>query len=128
MKTGLAIKINKTNNYNEANLEKYQWVIGKLIYLVCKTKLNTAFIIKKLNKYNINSWKCYFWVAKQVVHYLKKTIYLELVYKQCLDKNFLILPILYNFIRYSDNHFARDLKNQKSVIEYRFFIIRAVRL
>lgn len=53
-------------------------------------------------------------------------IHLELIYKQHLNRCFLILPILYNFIRYGDNNLAKDLKDRKSVMEYYFFLNKAI--
>lgn len=54
-----AIKITKSDGYNKINLEEYQWLIGKLIYLVYKTKINIAFIIRQLSKHNDNPKKGY---------------------------------------------------------------------
>ena len=49
-------------------------------------------------------------------------MYLEYVYKQRLDKSFLILSVPYDFIRYGNNNFARDPEDRKSVIRYCFFL------
>lgn len=54
MKASSAIKINKPNNYNEANLGEYQRLISKLMYLAWGTKSDIAFAIKKLSKHNAN--------------------------------------------------------------------------
>lgn len=54
IKAGLGIEINKSNDYDKANFGMYQWLIGKLIYLACKTWLDIAFVIRKLSKYNVD--------------------------------------------------------------------------
>lgn len=57
MKNGLLIKINKLDNYNKANLEDYQKLIRKFIFLAYKINFNIAFVIKNPNKYNADSKK-----------------------------------------------------------------------
>lgn len=81
IKFGLFIKINKPNNYNKANLEDYQRLIGKLTYLLYRTRPNIAFVIKRLSKYNANPKNDYLQVAKKVIFYLKSTIYLKPICK-----------------------------------------------
>lgn len=46
---------------------------------------------------------------------------MELVYKQCLDRNSPISLARYGLIRYGDNNFAKDPEDQKLVIGYCFF-------
>lgn len=60
IKVGLAIKINKPNNYNKANLKEYQLLIGKPIYLAYGIRLDIAFIVGKLSKHNVDLQKMTF--------------------------------------------------------------------
>lgn len=59
IKTGLAIEIEDPKNYNETDLQEYQSLIGKLIYLAYGTRPDIAFIIEQLSKYNDNLPKSY---------------------------------------------------------------------
>lgn len=121
MKGRLTIKMNKPDNYDEVDLTIYQQLIGKFIYLACKTKLNVAFVVRKLGKYNINPCKKLFRTAQQVLCYLKKTIYLELVYIQYPYKSLPTSPTPYKLVRYKNSNFVGDPKGRKSVIKYYFF-------
>lgn len=54
MKTDSTIEMTKLKNYKKANLYIYQWLIGKLMYLVCGMKPNISFVIRQLSRYNAN--------------------------------------------------------------------------
>ena len=60
--------MNKLNDYEKANLRAYQWLIGKLMYLIYGTRPKIAFAIEKLSKYNADPWKSHFQATKRVVY------------------------------------------------------------
>ena len=37
--------MNNANNYNETNIKVYQYIIEKLIYLLCSIRSNIVFIM-----------------------------------------------------------------------------------
>lgn len=79
IKAGLTIEMNKPDDYNKTNLAMYQQLIGKLIYLACRTRPDIAFAGGRLGNHNADPRKKYFRAAKQVICYFKGTMYLELV-------------------------------------------------
>lgn len=44
MKAGSVIERNKADDYDKTDLKSYQHLIGKLMYLSCDTKLDSAFV------------------------------------------------------------------------------------
>lgn len=69
-------------------------------------------------------------MAKKIVHYLIDIIYLKLVYeawaKDKRDTKILLIPFLFQLIRYKNSNYARDPKNRKLVLQYYYFINRAI--
>lgn len=126
MKTGSAIEMNEPDDYEKADLETYQRLIGKLMYLEYRTRPDIVFIVERLSKYKTDPRKSHLRAAKQVVRYHKGTMHLELVYGQCLDRSSPISPAPYGLIRYGNSNFAGDLKNRKLVMRYCFFLNGAV--
>lgn len=45
MKAGLVIDILNANYYKKTKFLEFQWMISKLMYLVCGTKLHIAFVV-----------------------------------------------------------------------------------
>ena len=126
MKAGLSIQMSDLKVYKKTNLHMYQSLIEKLIYFLCNTRPDILFVIRQLNKYNTNLKKGHLLVAKRVIRYLKENIKMRLIFGQ---KSVEELPrdlFSYRLIGYVDNNFARDLKDQKSVISFYFFLNRAV--
>lgn len=105
------------NNYEKADLKTYQHLMGKLIYLLCETRLEIAFAIRQLNKRNINPKIGYLKVKKRVIQYLKGTMHLRIMYGANKVK-----ILLYGLVRYGNSNYAKEPKNSKSVMRYCFFI------
>lgn len=57
MKASLSIEINELDVYNKVDLEDYQKLIEKLIYLIYRIRFKIAFIVKKLSKYHVDPSK-----------------------------------------------------------------------
>lgn len=106
LKIGVATDMLNTNDYEKTKFHKYQWLIGKLIYLVYKTKPDIAFAIGQLSKHNANSRKNHLNIVKRVVLYLKSIILLSL-----MDEQIVIDPAPYGLIGYINSNFARDSAN-----------------
>lgn len=81
MKASLSIEINELNVYNKVDLEDYQKLIEKLIYLTYKIRFKIAFIVRKLSKYYTDPKKNYLSVTKRVIRYFNSIIYQKLMYK-----------------------------------------------
>lgn len=47
MKEDCFIEMSKLGNYDKSNLKSYQQLIGKLIYLLCRTKTDIAFAVSQ---------------------------------------------------------------------------------
>lgn len=120
MKSGLAIKIFKSKNYDKTDFNKYQYLIGKLIYLAYETRLDIVFIQTQLNKHNADPIKDYLRVARRIVRYLKETMQMELIYRRenLLSKN----PPLFSLKKYIDNNIVYNPGDNKLVISYCFFL------
>lgn len=52
IKTCSTIEMLDLNDYDKTNLYKYQCLIGKLMYLLCETKPNIAFVVSQLSRHN----------------------------------------------------------------------------
>lgn len=126
MNPRLIIKITDLKVYKKTKLQEYQQLIDKFIYLANKIRSNITFIIRQLNKYITNSRKSHLRVTKRVVEYLKRIIYMNLLFgkklNNCLSKNLLS----YNLIGYIENNFTKNLKNRKLIMKYYFFLNRTV--
>lgn len=81
IKVGYFIEMSKPGDYEEVDIKSYQRLIGKLMYLLCSTRLDIAFAVNQLSKYNSDPRADHIKAAKKVVRYLKKMMYLRLVYE-----------------------------------------------
>lgn len=82
IKAGLSIEIFEPGNYNKTNFHIYQQLIKKLIYLVCRIKLEIVFIVRQLSMYNVDLKKKHLRVAKRIVRYLKRIMQMGLIFRQ----------------------------------------------
>lgn len=57
MKASSFIEMNELDNYDKVDLENYQRLIEKLIYLLCQMILDIAFVVRKPSKHNANPGK-----------------------------------------------------------------------
>lgn len=123
IKAGSSIDIREPNAYKETDLQEYQQLIKKLIYLTYSIRLDIAFNIGQFSKHIINSRKRYLQSAKKVVRYLKRIIEMGLIFGQEINSKSLAL---YRLIEYGDSNFAREPEDKKSVMGYYFFLNRAI--
>ena len=69
-------------------------------------------------------------IAKKVIYYLKRIMYLGLIYGDHFkDKKKTLTPItssLFGLIGYGDSSYTRDFENKKSIMRYYYFINRAI--
>lgn len=119
MKAGSVIEMLDPEDYNKIDLHKYQCLIGKLMYLVCKIRPNIAFAVGQLSKYNIDPRKGHLRAAKKIVKYLKATMQMRLIYgrESSSPKD----PLLFGMKGFADSNFAGDLEDRKLVMDYCFF-------
>lgn len=75
------IKILKLGNYKKINIKLYQYLVKKLIYLLCKIRYDIVFTMSQFNKHNLNPRTCYIKITKNIVKYLKEIMYLRLIYR-----------------------------------------------
>lgn len=95
-------------NYKEVNLQTYQCLIKKLIYLVCGTRPDIAFVVEQLSRHNANLRKNHYYIAKKVVRYLKKIIEMGLTFGQESTKWPPRDSSFYGLVNYVDSNFAKD--------------------
>lgn len=126
MKAGFAIDMTKADDNKEEDLHMYQCFIGKLIYLAYGIRPNIAFVVGQLGKHNADPQRGHLYVAKRVMQYLKGTINLGLVYEWHSTGKSPINSPLYGIIDYANSNFADNPKDRKLVMEYCFFINKAV--
>lgn len=101
-----------------------------MIYLSYNTRSDIGFTIDQLSKHNTNLYIRYIKVAKRIICYIKDKIHLRLIYSSHLKNKrntweFNAL-FLFRLISYKDNNYAKDLENKKSVMEYDYFINKAI--
>ena len=130
MKAGCFIDMEKLEDYEEAEIKPYQWLIGKLIYFSCGSRPYIFFTVRQLSKQNADLQIDHMKVAKKVICYLKGIMHLGLIYgghfKDVRKTKVSIIPFPFSLIRYGDCSYAGDLKDKKFVIKYCYFIYRAI--
>lgn len=73
MKVGSSIKMTDPEDYDKTNHHTYQKFVGKLMYLLCGTIPDIAFVVGQLSRHNTDLRKRYLQAIKRVVRYLKGT-------------------------------------------------------
>lgn len=126
MKTGSSIKMSDPKVHKKPNLYTYPRLVRKLIYLSYSIRPDILFLIGQLSKYNANLRKRHLQAAKKGVRYLKIIIKIEQIFDQKLEKQFPKDPSPYGLVSYINNNFFRNPKDQKLVMDYYFFLNRAV--
>lgn len=81
IKAGLFIKMIDLEDHKKVDLHKYYRLIGKLMYLSCRTKSNITFVVGQLSRHNTDSKKRHLRTAKRVVRYLKETANMGLIFQ-----------------------------------------------
>lgn len=79
MKAESIIEMNNANNYKKTDIEAYQRLIGKLMYLSCGTRPDISFVIGQLGRRNADPRVGHLKAAKQVIRYLKGTMHLGII-------------------------------------------------
>lgn len=124
MKACSAIEMLDPDDYDKTNLHEYQRLIGKLMYLSCRTRPDIAFAVGQLSRHNADPRKGHLRAAKRVVRYLKGTMQMGLIFgrESCLPKD----PPPYDLKGYANSNFAGDPEDPKSVMGHCFFLNDAV--
>lgn len=125
MKAGCFIEISELGDYNKFCIKTYQYLIEKLMYLSCGTRLDIAFAVGQLSKHNSDPKACHMKAAKKVVRYLKETMHLRLVYESSQSK-VPALSSVFNLIGYGDSSYTGDGKDKKLVMGYCYVLNGAV--
>ena len=79
MKAGSSFTFNQVENHFPIDLIAYQRLIRKLMYLVCRTRPDIAFIIRQLSSYNSDLRISHICITKQTLQYLKETSTLGII-------------------------------------------------
>ena len=98
IKAGSAIEMNDPEDYEETELQEYQHLIGKLIYLACGTRPDIAFVVGQLGRQNADPKKSHLQAAKRVVRYLKGTIPMGLIFGKKVNSHLPRDPPLYDLV------------------------------
>lgn len=128
IKTSCFIEILESGNYKKVDIKPCQYLIKKLMYLFYNIGPNITFAIGQLKKYNFDLKIGHMKVTKKVVKYLKGTIHLKLVYKlqSQSQSDALIVPFLFNLIRYKNRSYVSNFEDKKFVIRYYYFLNKAI--
>ena len=95
------------------------------MYLVCGIKPDILFVVGQLSRYNSNPQIIYIYTVKLVLQYLKRTMSLGLIYGR--DVAHLIESYKpHGIVGYVNSNYTSNLKDQKLIISYYFFMNRAV--
>lgn len=117
MNASSTIPMNQAGDDVRVDLTSYQRLVGKLIYLVCGTRPNIAFVVGQLSRHNSDPRSGHLRVAKQVLRYLKETITLGIVWGNDLADHLGKYPPQ-GIVGYANSNFARDPEDRKSVTGY----------
>lgn len=109
MKAGSTFALDQVGDHLQANLVAYQRLIGKLMYLACRTQPDIAFVVGQLSWHNSDLPAGQLRIAKQVLRYLKGTIILGIIW----GNN-------------PAGHRQKDVEDRKSITRYCFFLGGAI--
>lgn len=121
MKVSSSIEMLEPKNYEKADLCIYQRLVRKLIYLLCGTRPDIAFVVGQLSRHNADPRNGHLQAAKREVKELKGTVEMRLTFGQERKRS----PkdsLLYRLIDFANSNFVGDPEDQKSVIDYYFFL------
>lgn len=115
-KAGSTIDMGEPDDYEEADLTLYQRLIGKLMYLSCRSHPDIGFAVGQLSRHNADPRVGHVRAAKRVVQYPKGTMHLGLTYDQrvigqIFEERESLSP--WGFIGYADSNFAGDPEDRK---------------
>ena len=99
-----------TSDTPDPNLhEKYQQIVGSLMYAMLGSHPNICFTVNQLTQYRTNPTQTHMNTASHVLQYLKGTHHYQLSYGQndCAE-----------LIAYSDSDWAADMDDRRSTTRY----------
>ena len=107
IKSEFFITLDKSDNKEKTDMQVYQVIIRKLMYLVCDMRSDISFVVRCLSQNNRDLQVDYLKTAKKVLQYLKETSKMCIKYKQSIYTN--IHDLLSH--DYTDSNYAKDLLN-----------------
>jgi len=120
MKSELYITLNESDNAIKVSTVNLQWIVEKLMYIVCETQSNIAFMIECLSQNFIDVRIEHIKAAKWVMWYLKKTINYDLKYKLklkiCTKWND---TVMYDYI---NSNYAENVTDWRFIMNYVFIL------
>jgi len=84
MKSKSYVTLNESNNAMKVSTVNLQWIVKKLMYIVCETQSNITFMIECLSQNFTDVRIKHIKVIKWVMWYLKRTMNYDLRYKSKL--------------------------------------------
>ena len=128
IKAGNIIEMNDTNDYEKTYINVYQRLVENLIYLSYSIKPDILFIVGQLSKRNNHPSIGYLRAANQVIYYLKDIMHLGIIYDTNNSPTHKAInrQPLYGLVGYTNNNYAGNPEDQKSMIGYYFFSNKAV--
>ena len=127
VKVGSILFLDQAGNHQQADLTKYQRLIGKLMYLSYGTQPDIAFVMGQLSCHNSDSHVRHLYIAKQVFCYLKGIITLDIEWgnnptSHKVGKKYRKIDL----IGYADNSYISDIEDRNWITGYYFFFGRGV--
>ena len=96
-----------------------------MIYFACDIRPDISFVVGQLSWYNSDLQIIYIHTTKSVLWYLTGTMLLGLIYERDVAY-FMELYKLYGIFGYANNNYKGNPEDWKSIMNYCFFINRAV--
>ena len=127
VKVGSTLFLDQANDHQQADLTKYQRLIGKFIYLSYETQPDITFVVGQLSCHNSDLHVGYLYIAKQVFCYLKDIITLDIEWgnnstNHKTRKKYREMDL----IGYADNSYIDDIEDRYLITRYYFFFGRGV--
>lgn len=121
MKPGTFIALDEEEDIEETNIQAYQTLIGKLLYLACGTRPDISFCIGCLSQQCADPRIGHLKAARKVLRYLKGTAEIGLEF----GVNHVVRSTSWGELQpygYADASFAGDLDNRKSTTGHLFLL------
>ena len=107
IKSGFFITLDEPGDEEKIDMQAYQVIVRKLMYLVCDIRPDISFVVECLSQNNRDLQVGHLKTVKKVLQYLKEMSQMCIKYEQSICRNIHDL-LLHD---YTDSNYTRDLLN-----------------
>ena len=122
MVPGSYITLKDNSDSDPTEITAYQCLIGKLLYITCRTHSDIIFTVGCLSQQCLDPQISHTRAIRRVLQYFKRTMNLEIHYNSLYNDTQHLLTTL----DYTDSNFTGDISERKSTMRYCFFLVRGV--